>query len=598
MIDVEIVRNGISAATACKCDKCGFESTAFMQTIDHIATWGKTEGTFAPTKTYSKLLCDVCWNKLYDRCSLTRKVHLRRSMIETPWGPAHQSAVQEYTCPFSGRKFNGPKNIRRLTDHLCASPDADTLARLLAQGHPIDTALYDFSTPSTIEISGLRDEAGKPMLEYFRVGRAIQTVKWVSESGEKWVFHEESQHHMSRLSDCLALDDGYWVHKSTASHYERHCPVTGVVFYTRGIKRISDEGRRIMRNTDLVLCDDGCTVVRMSDSMPTYDGVTSPKSGDFLVSYYSGSKYEIGDKLGRTLGFELELEVIPEAQMRVFKIPSGDNPEVLQRTDSLGKRVRYNAPPVSAVQDGSLRGDHPIEYVSPILYESNYSQWVGDMCEALRGSRVYNRAGFHLHIGTKDMSWCDIVKIGAHAQMYQALYYSMVSPSRFGNTFVKPLPDFIWAMPMIKSKAHYLAWMYGRPVLGADNARHKRANDMGNTAFRNGVVHRYQWINFHSHVYRRTLEIRLHHATCNATKIRNWARLWLSILNHISSGGKWSEHPFKIVSSDLSVYYQHRINRFNEMRSARGIHIDFEPARRGYASDGLTINAAASGALS
>jgi len=601
MIDANWLANAYTTATQCTCGKCGKTGVSKVKTAAWVKNSGATHPSigFYATVGNRAVLCEQCWNERYVVCAHSGRIIKRVSSVDIPRvGRVSRLCVAHYVCPVSGVAYTHLKsladphysNSRKVFVVTVDDDLVSGIARLGSEYLYSRTGRFTLARVSGLHVK-LSDGVSTLSLDE-AMGSSYKSQIWTAPDGRRWCFFG-SGNYICPAEDTIKLEDtGRRVHRLEAHVFRCVCSVTGKDFYADGGATISLEGREIARERGMILCSESMRVIESLDNamIDGDDRIIDPHHVGIGAIYYGGSDYltETGQH-GRTLGVELELEVPVEQQARVWRTKTL-KPIRRAGVDGLQNTYRINMPPVSAHSDGSLRGSHPVEYVSPILYESNYESWVDNMCNALRGSVVYSRAGFHLHIGTKDMCFLDLMRLGAWAQKHQQWFYRIVSPSRSSNVFVAQLPDFIGALPLITTKSRYMGWMYGRRELGQKNARNKRANDMGNHAFANGVVHRYQWLNFHSHVYRRTVEIRLHHATANATKIKNWCRLWLSIFNHFASGGSHTVQIDRIISPDLMAYYEERRKQFDARRSSP---VQLAPANRGLAVDPSLLSVAA-----
>ena len=265
---------------------------------------------------------------------------------------------------------------------------------------------------------------------------------------------------------------------------------------------------------------------------------------------------------GRTIGVEFECEPTPEAQMRAYSWRGDDGLHLVT-----GKR------------DGSLRGHYPAEFVSPILHESNYEDWVDKFC-SIMDATVYNRCGLHIHLGTNDFSWHDINKLMRYCYMFQPVFASMVARSRRPTDTTdgsgRPMALPVAFATMYLNKNAMLHALYGpQEFRGGDGGQcalqtNFRANDQHGPRYP-GCIHRYQWLNVHGHAYKRAIEVRLHHGTTNATKTQNWIALWLHVLNHVSTLPiSKHKHPFDYIPEYLKCYYRKRIEKLAAMGTGGG----------------------------
>lgn len=248
---------------------------------------------------------------------------------------------------------------------------------------------------------------------------------------------------------------------------------------------------------------------------------------------------------GRTVGIEIECNPTMDA----FKILP------LKNCD-----IKY---------DRSLRG-HSAEIVSPVLSESNYEEWIDDICSTLLGSFVYKRCGLHVWIGTKDLSWMDAQNLLQYSIKWQRYFERIVSPSRKLHSEKSPSgsPMLIPYIPRSQTKSGFLYALYGsfgknlmskRGVSMMKNS--KRCND--SEVYYNGPITRYWWLNIHGHFHRKAVEFRLHQGTTNKTKITNWVKFCMQIVERASISQNINTEPLSLVSCDIASYYRQRSEKLH-----------------------------------
>lgn len=246
---------------------------------------------------------------------------------------------------------------------------------------------------------------------------------------------------------------------------------------------------------------------------------------------------------------------------------------------TIGIEIECN-PPMSALKvlpnincdikyDRSLRG-HSAEIVSPVLSESNYEEWIDEVCSALSGSFVYKRCGLHVWIGTKDLSWIEIQNLLQYSIKWQNYFEKIVSPSRklHSEKRVSGSPMLIPNIRMSQTKVGFLYSLYGafgrglmfnRRVSMMRNS--KRCND--SEVYYDGPITRYWWLNIHGHFHRKAVEFRLHQGTTNKTKITNWVKFCMQIVERASISQNINTEPLSLVSYDIASYYRQRSEKLH-----------------------------------
>lgn len=98
------------------------------------------------------------------------------------------------------------------------------------------------------------------------------------------------------------------------------------------------------------------------------------------------------------------------------------------------------------VRDGSVRGDDPIECVSPILDNNDTGlATLKACCDTLNaaGARVNVSCGLHVHVGAQGLKGYQIVNVYKNYQAMEGLIDSFMSPSRRGDCrWAKSLSGF------------------------------------------------------------------------------------------------------------------------------------------------------------
>ena len=265
---------------------------------------------------------------------------------------------------------------------------------------------------------------------------------------------------------------------------------------------------------------------------------------------------------GRTIGIEVECE---PTQMSQIKLASWGN--------------EHDIHMIGSHRDDSLRGKQQVEYVSPVLFEDSYKEWLGQMCLMLTAG-VYSRCGLHIHVGTDDFSWWHINRLCKYCFRYEKTFASMVPPHRrpkdgyAADGSPMSIPH-TWCRDFY-NKDQLLFAIYGTNTFttrgGELKIKQRRANDQGKNPFP-GPVNRYMWLNVHGHWHKRAIEVRLHHGTGQFTKISMWIQLWLAVLQYIKESNGY-DSPLDIAPKAVSDYYKRRIEAFKEFDLQKAIKKD------------------------
>jgi hypothetical protein len=212
----------------------------------------------------------------------------------------------------------------------------------------------------------------------------------------------------------------------------------------------------------------------------------------------SASYSRIGSR--RTFGIELETHRCPDMR-------------------TLGGPRQY---PFSSKTDGSIEG---LEFVSQILSSDKGLTEIERFLAAIPGSwKVNRKCGFHLHVGTDDLTdqqLCTVARSYLHCQQ---LWQSFVPPTRRTNRYCKEISWTIQNLRYIHGGlANFRSWA--------------------------GSLDRYQWFNCAAYAKRGgqrgfcgTMEIRIHPGTLDARKVVNWTRAHCRFIDY-AAGLSFDEVP-------------------------------------------------------
>jgi hypothetical protein len=194
-----------------------------------------------------------------------------------------------------------------------------------------------------------------------------------------------------------------------------------------------------------------------------------------------------------------------------------------------------------------------VEYMSPILRESNYQKEIKNFCgKHLQNAGINTACGLHVHIDCADVDWRELANVFRYFYKFERWFFDLMPRSRQSNHFCQRLPN----LPTPKRKSDLVNFLYGRPsVRGIKRDKYPSPNE-------NGCVDRYFWINIHSYFYRRTLEIRLHSGTTNANKINRWIELLLVCIENGRKGEAHWKHPSELISAKTKKHFEERAVRF------------------------------------
>lgn len=219
--------------------------------------------------------------------------------------------------------------------------------------------------------------------------------------------------------------------------------------------------------------------------------------------------------------------------------------------------------PCEIHEDGSLRGDYPLEIVSPILSQSTVSTWLKEIEPVIKGEMIYKRTGLHVWVGTS--GWMTMQNLLHFGRAYQGFLRSLVAQSRWPTDAYQPsgAPMALPAIPYFPDKKSMIEWLYG-PNVTREHLLARRINDQRNR-LDGARISRYWWMNCHPIWKKKAIEIRLHQGTTNITKIEMWIRMWNQIVQSCESGLRgWSE----IVSPDVYRYYATRACELHGIQEA------------------------------
>ena len=193
------------------------------------------------------------------------------------------------------------------------------------------------------------------------------------------------------------------------------------------------------------------------------------------------------------------------------------------------------------VTDGSVRGESPIECVSPIL-DDNHDGFkaLETCCRVLNESHaVVNRTcGLHVHVGVTDYSGEEIVNIYKNYQKLERLIDSFMAPSRRAN------------------EAYY-----AQSILGYDYNNCHTADNL--VAMMGG---RYFKVNPMAYGRHRTVEFRHHQGSVEYQKISMWVKFCCKLVEwskkHILENEVNSINEVPFLNEEEKRFFAGRIAHF------------------------------------
>lgn len=228
-----------------------------------------------------------------------------------------------------------------------------------------------------------------------------------------------------------------------------------------------------------------------------------------------------------------------------------------------------------AVTDASIRRDYPddipMEFRSPVFLDDTSFAVVEKFCRYKdRGLRVNDSCGFHLHLDGRQWDWQDVRKMLCLAKTFEDDFMRLVDPSRHRNSYCSAIDGDCDDWCDANSKEDFLCRLMRTPKHTLESCKRAAAPILFEGHSTNPSYcgewekSRYEWMNVVSWFTRRTVEIRLHHATLDFQEVRNWILLWQAIThwaqNHPVDLIEELSSPGDILPDNLQSYYQERRN--------------------------------------
>lgn len=184
----------------------------------------------------------------------------------------------------------------------------------------------------------------------------------------------------------------------------------------------------------------------------------------------------------------------------------------------------------SVVSDGSLPSTGFEINMAPAS-GTLFVQQVEEMCEVLNkfDASVTKDCGLHVHLDFRHASTTDVAKATMIAHSIEYGLWLVVPVSRHNQRYCQSLTTVFGSIGEKMKAADTFAARFsavGQMVYGETD--HTNIRYRGRSKY-DGA--RYSWWNVHSWFHRKTIEVRLHSGTTNATKIIMWASFFAHLLD-------------------------------------------------------------------
>ena len=249
------------------------------------------------------------------------------------------------------------------------------------------------------------------------------------------------------------------------------------------------------------------------------------------------AKKEAFIKLGlRKYEIELLLSELPKQVREVHKFTFGVEIECLVAASLMRESAMRNAMPFQYegynhtdnnhyykfVSDSSIRGENPIECVSPVLTGKAGMKSLENCCKALNeaGAQVNRSTGLHVHIGAQNLSDEAYVNVFKNYQKLERVIDTFMANSR---------------------RANNSQWC--RTLQGKDFSWYTTKSDIYDEM--NG--NRYFKVNACSYARHQTIEFRQHQGSTDFEKISNWVNFCAKLV-------AWSKK--NVLSSEVTSIHE------------------------------------------
>jgi hypothetical protein len=177
-------------------------------------------------------------------------------------------------------------------------------------------------------------------------------------------------------------------------------------------------------------------------------------------------------------------------------------------------------------EDGSIDciDDYGGEFYSPILRGDKGFEVIDAFGEDAKDTDPNDTCGFHLHIGIADLTVEQRINLVKAASLVENVARMLTTQDRNDSSYCS-------------------GWVGCDP-----DANYNSFDDMIDPG-------RYYAFNFAAWYNHQTLEIRYHHATKDATEVKNWIKLWLAFVDYIANDGSLVafKGPDEVVFDNLML---------------------------------------------
>ena len=157
-------------------------------------------------------------------------------------------------------------------------------------------------------------------------------------------------------------------------------------------------------------------------------GLQEIEASEFVQNWAAESR---ATKARKKYTFGVEIECMNAERSRIERQLVSNKVEYnFERYNHTDNKYYYKF-----VSDASIRGQNPIECVSPILSGKNGKQSLKACCEALNkaGARVNKSCGLHVHIGASDMKNEQYISVFVNYKHLESVIDKFMALSRRGN---------------------------------------------------------------------------------------------------------------------------------------------------------------------
>lgn len=179
-------------------------------------------------------------------------------------------------------------------------------------------------------------------------------------------------------------------------------------------------------------------------------------------------------------------------------------------------------PAWKVTSDGSVRGEHTFELVSPPLAGAGGLADLKAVLNAISraGARVNRSCGLHVHHDAADLDVTHLKALATLWWRFEDVLLYFVSPSRRANSYARPAVDrgfgSAFGLPRTASVADEVSAFAAKM-----STRHQRKDTFANAV----QPDRYSMLNFQALARHGTVEFRAHQGTVNYAKVEAWIAL-------------------------------------------------------------------------